>query len=65
MRYSTAVQVIASALKKNPQQAIYMSGPPGVGKTTLQYAVADAISVPRNRAVIFRPSLRDPVDLNA
>lgn len=63
MRYATAKSIIISTLKKNPRQTIYISGAPGLGKTSLCYDVAKALSLGDDRVLLFRPSLRDPCDL--
>jgi DNA helicase TIP49 (TBP-interacting protein) len=65
MRLQTATQIITSTLRRNPGQAIYISGAPGLGKTSMVYDVAKALGIPDDRVLLFRPSLRDPVDLNA
>lgn len=63
MRYQSAVQIIKSTLEMNPQQAIYLSGAPGVAKTSMAFDVAKQFGLPEDRVLLFRPSLRDPVDL--
>ena len=65
MRYQSAVAIIKSTLEMNPQQAIYLSGAPGVAKTSMAFDVAKQFGLPEDRVLLFRPSLRDPVDLNA
>lgn len=65
MKYSDIV-TLATTLFSNPTTAtkpIYISGPPGCGKTSLAYEVADNMGIPHDNVLIFRPSLRDPVDL--
>lgn len=63
MRYSSIVNIAATTWKRAPHLPLYLSGPPGVGKTSLAYSVADKLDIPHDKVVIFRPSLRDPVDL--
>lgn len=63
MRMSNLNTIIAAALEANPNQAVYVSGAPGVGKTSMAYDIADKLGIPRDRILLFRPSLRDPVDL--
>lgn len=65
MRYATAKNIIVSTLAKHLPQTLYMSGAPGLGKTSLCYEIAKAKGIPDDRVLLFRPSLRDPVDLNA
>lgn len=65
MRMQTATKIIVSTLTRNPNQAIYVSGAPGLGKTAMAYDVSQALGLPKERVLLFRPSLRDPVDLNA
>jgi hypothetical protein len=64
MRISTAIEFLAHHFA-SPQTAgipVYMQGPPGVGKTDLGYEVAAKLHIPRERVIIIRPSLMDPVD---
>lgn len=63
MRYQTIKNISVSTLRRRPGQTLYISGAPGLGKTSLAYDVADALEIPRERVLIFRPSLKDPVDL--
>lgn len=63
MKTGTALALITEVLRANPAQSIYMSGAPGVGKTSLAYALAEQLALPADRVLLFRPSLRDPVDL--
>lgn len=63
MRYQDLFAAAHHVLKRNPAQTIYVSGAPGLGKTSLCYELADALGIPRSRVLVFRPSLRDPVDL--
>lgn len=65
MRMQTATKIITSTLARNPSQSIYISGAPGLGKTSMVYDVAGQLGIPKDRVLLFRPSLRDPVDLNA
>lgn len=60
---SQTIEIATSVLSHNPSQSIYMSGAPGVGKTTIAYKIAENLGIPRDRVLLFRPSLRDPVDL--
>ena len=64
MRFSE-VKLATTSHFQNSDRAVYVSGSPGLGKTALAYEVAQALEIPNDRVVIFRPSLRDPVDLNA
>lgn len=63
MRMQTATKIITSTLARNPSQSIYISGAPGLGKTSMVYDVAGQLGIPKDRVLLFRPSLRDPVDL--
>ena len=63
MRITHAAKVITSTISRNPGQAIFLMGPPGVAKTSICYEVAKSAGVPAERVLLFRPSLRDPVDL--
>ena len=65
MRIQSISTVINSTLARNPEQAILILGAPGVGKTDISHAVATHFDLPEERVLLFRPSLRDPVDLNA
>src|SRR5690242_15541870 len=56
-------ELSVAVLSANPQQSIYVQGAPGNGKTSLIYAVAKDLGIPKNHVIIFRPSLHDPVDL--
>lgn len=52
-------------IEHNEMTPMYVSGPPGVGKTTLAVDVAVNHGIPRDVAqnCIFRPSLHEPTDL--
>lgn len=63
MRMQTATQIIISTFRRNPGQSVYLTGAPGLGKTSLAYDVAEQLELPKDRVLLFRPSLRDPVDL--
>jgi len=63
MRITQAAKLITSTIAKNPSQAIFLMGPPGVAKTSICYQVAAELGIPADRVLLFRPSLRDPVDL--
>ena len=63
MRIQSISTVINSTLARNPEQAILILGAPGVGKTDISHAVAEHFELPKERVLLFRPSLRDPVDL--
>ena len=63
MHYSQIQAVLTSVFTTSPQRAVHVEGPPGVGKTSLTYDVAASLGIPADHVVIFRPSLRDPVDL--
>lgn len=65
MRYSQAKQATIALFNKTASTPVYLSGKPGLGKTSLAYDVAAAMDIPTSHVVVFRPSLRDPVDLNA
>lgn len=65
MRFSHIVNTIAAAWTNDPTLPAYIDGPPGVGKTSLAYSLADKLDIPHDHVIVFRPSLRDPVDLNA
>lgn len=45
------------------RQSVYLSGPPGVGKTSVAYTIADKLGIPDGNVLVWRPSLHDPVDL--
>lgn len=63
MRYSSIVRTVAEAWKHDPTIPVYVEGAPGVGKTSLAYSIADVLGISHENVFIFRPSLRDPVDL--
>lgn len=63
MNYNAIVTTVAEAWKNDPTMPVYVEGPPGVGKTTLSYSLADRLGIPHENVFLFRPSLRDPVDL--
>ena len=57
------ISIMQASMRENPSQSIYLSGPPGVGKTSICFTVAEQLDIPQERILLFRPSLRDPVDL--
>jgi hypothetical protein len=63
MYYQEAKSAILSVLKKAPHQALFLLGAPGTAKTSLCFDIAKDLSMPTNRVLLFRPSLREPVDL--
>lgn len=65
MKYNDVVTIAASLFNNDATAArpLFVSGPPGVGKTAMSYDIAAKCGIPAERVVIFRPSLRDPVDL--
>jgi hypothetical protein len=65
MKISTAIEFLTHhfASPKTAGIPVYMQGPPGVGKTDLSYTIAANLRIPRDRVIIIRPSLMDPVDL--
>lgn len=60
---TTVTTILATNINHNPGQAIHLSGPPGVGKTSLVYAAAKEAGIPEDRVLLLRPALMDPVDL--
>ena len=58
-----AIDFMATMMQHNPKQAIHLSGPPGVGKTSIVYEAAAKAGIPADRVLLLRPSLMDPVDL--
>ncbi|MEO5344142.1 MAG: ATP-binding protein [Gammaproteobacteria bacterium SHHR-1] len=58
-----AIDFMTAIIKHNPKQAVHLSGPPGVGKTSIIYQAAIAAGIPEDRILLLRPSLMDPVDL--
>jgi len=58
-----AIDFMATMMPHNPGQAIHLSGPPGVGKTSIVYEAAAIAGIPEDRILLLRPSLMDPVDL--
>lgn len=69
MSYQAIVNAIATTWKYDPHMPVYVEGPPGCGKTSMAFDLADKLGLdarPHHKGgevVIFRPSLRDPVDL--
>lgn len=63
MRYKSAKQIILSTLRRDVGQAVFLMGQPGAAKTSLCFDVAKELGLPPHRVLLFRPSLRDPVDL--
>jgi len=63
MRYSSAKQIIVSTLTRAPKQPVFLIGEPGVAKTSLCFDIGKKFNIPEKRTLLFRPSLRDPVDL--
>ena len=59
----TAAAILAATITANPEQAVHLQGPPGVGKTDLVFQAAKAAGIPSDRVLLFRASMRDPVDL--
>ena len=65
MNFNDIVDTCHEIWAVNPRQSMYISGPPGCGKTSLANPIADKLQIPRENVHIFRPSLHDPVDLDA
>ena len=67
MKISTAITSLSHhySRRETCHTPVYMQGPPGVGKTDLAYELADKLGIPHDRVIIIRPSLMDPVDLDA
>lgn len=63
MRYADCRSICTAIFSNTPQQTIYISGAPGMGKTAMAYNIAEDLGMTPEQVVIFRPSLRDPVDL--
>ena len=63
-KFNDIKNLAVKILNHNPQQSLYVQGPPGGGKTEVVYATAAGLDIPRERTIIFRPSLHDPVDLH-
>lgn len=69
MKYSSIVSNMVAAWTCDPTLPVYLEGPPGIGKTSIAYDVAKRLGMdPRPHTeggdvVLFRPSLKDPVDL--
>lgn len=63
MRMQSLSTIMQHTLTMNPAQAVLILGAPGCGKTDISHALADHFELPRDRVLLFRPSLRDPVDL--
>jgi hypothetical protein len=63
MRITHAEKIIRSTIAKNPNQSLFLMGPPGVAKTSICFTLAASLNIPKERVLLFRPSLRDPVDL--
>lgn len=63
MTLGTARNLLVNMFTHNRTQAGLLLSSPGIGKTSICYAIADAVGLPRDRVLLFRPSLRDPVDL--
>ena len=63
MQYNDIVNTVTTLFSANAKRPVYIEGPPGGGKTSLCGPIADKLDIPRENIHIFRPSLRDPVDL--
>jgi len=63
MTLGTARKLLVNMFAHNRTQAALLLSSPGIGKTSICYAIADSVGLPRDRVLLFRPSLRDPVDL--
>lgn len=59
------VSLITAVLAHSAKQTVFVQGAPGNGKTSLATAAFDKLGIPRQNQIVFRPSLHDPVDLNA
>lgn len=64
MRYKTVKKAIHHVLKNNPSQPTFLVGEPGTAKTSLCFDIAKDLGIPKDRILLFRPSLRESVDLN-
>lgn len=69
MSFNAVVDTIADLWETDSTTPIYVEGPPGCGKTSMAFTLAERLGIdPRvshqgGGVVVFRPSLRDPVDL--
>ena len=67
MRYqdikSLVVDQISTPATSGATSVTYISGSPGLGKTSLAFDAVEAINQSRSTVRIFRPSLHDPVDI--
>lgn len=63
MRYTQVQTAIHQVIKNNPQQPIFLIGEPGTAKTSMCFDLAQQMGFTEDRILLFRPSLRDPVDL--
>lgn len=63
MRYTDAMQATLALFNATAATPVYLSGKPGLGKTSIGYDVAAAMNIPTEAVFLFRPSLHDPVDL--
>lgn len=65
LTFSEAYNVIRASIDANDMTPILLLGAPGCGKTAVCTEVNASLGIPRDVSdrLIFRPSLRDPVDL--
>lgn len=65
LSYTGGTAAIRANVEADDKTPTIIIGPPGCGKTTLPLTIAVEYGIPRDVAekCIFRPSLRDPVDL--
>lgn len=69
MSFNAIVDTIVDLWETDATVPVYVEGPPGCGKTSMAFALADRLGInplPAHKGgnvMIFRPSLRDPVDL--
>lgn len=63
MKITDVITTCTAIWTANPQQAIYISGPPGCGKTSVTTPIAHELGIKPENVHIFRPSLHDPVDI--
>lgn len=62
MRYSDVKSAVISVLSRTPSQAVAISGPPGVAKSSLAFEVAEHFGIPRDRIWVNHAPLADQVD---
>lgn len=63
MRFKTMFEVITKTIARNPRQTMMILGEPGTAKTAMCFEIAKHFGLPPERVLLFRPSLRESVDL--